>query len=417
MTGARRFVLRQFRTRRLESLLIVVATALGVAVVTAVAAFLDIGRQAEARFRASLSAREILVQASEDAPELSSAAVRRVGAAGSAPVELGEADLARAKEAAPSVAYAYLQQPRGMTRGSSEGVSALAITQDYLGAARIRVKEGSAFSESDFEEGRNVMLVTEAAQARLNLGDDPIGKTVDFNSTPGFPTYTVIGVLSEPLERSPGIVYSQFYPDALVPFRSNPLDANWPPFYRVTQLYFATDDADAVDAARAELEAFARETWGEDRVVLSSLPNRRQIGVQGRVTGLVIAAFAAVGLLMAALNIMNLMLARVLKRQRSIGILRSLGASRGAIRAQFLGEALTLGLVGGLLGIPAGYGLLAGYTYYQSLTPQAQPFTLTLSPTAALLGLALAVAVGLLFGLYPALVASRVRVVEALRET
>ncbi|MDQ3398040.1 MAG: ABC transporter permease [Deinococcota bacterium] len=404
--------LRQFRTRRLESVLITVAVALGVGVVTAVAAFLDIGRQQQARFGDMLFSREISLQARADdyraffTPGSAPAPAREIGLASDEAVALTLDDLARAREAAPSVDYAYIQDFRGFSLPDDGGfVQAYAVTQDYLAAAEVQVTSGSLPSESDFAEGGRVMLATPGLVERLGLEGDPLGQEVAF----GFneERYTIIGLLSEPDPLEQG-----FSPDALVPFTPSP-------FGGVRELKFAVADAARLGEARAELEAFARGAWGE-RVSVSSNDFIGEFSSQWRLVSLVIAAFASTGLVVAALNIMNLMLARVLRRHREIGINRSLGASRGLVRGQFLAEALLLGVLGGTLGVVAGYGLLAAFNSFMQAMMAGQPAltgpALSLSLPAVLVGLALAVGVSLLFGLYPAVMASKVRIVEALRE-
>jgi ABC-type antimicrobial peptide transport system permease subunit len=179
-------------------------------------------------------------------------------------------------------------------------------------------------------------------------------------------------------------------------------------------LQFAVENPDNLDAARDQLASFAREMWGE-RVSVSS--NNAGNEGQLRLMNIVIAAFASTALVAASLNIMNLMLARVLKRSHDIGIQRSLGATANTIIWRFLNEALLLGILGGLLGVVAGYGLHSVYNSYQkSFYGEEFGFIATnFSPMAALIGFAVALVVSLLFGLYPAIRASRIRIIEALR--
>jgi len=398
--------LRQFRTQRLQSILIVVAVALGVGVVTAVAAFLDFGRYQQVELEASLFAREISVQANEDdfgafyAPGAAPVPVREVGLVSDEPVVLRVEDLARAEEAAPSVDYAYVREFRSFSPpDDAQGfVQVYAVTQDYLAAAKVEVTEGNTLSESDFAEGRAVMLATPELARRLGLAGDPLGKEVVADDGA---RYTLIGLLPERGEEF------GFEPEALVPYTPGPFGDG------LRELTFAVEDPERIDEARAELETFARRTWGE-RVSVSS-NDFGAASEQGRVVALVIAAFASLGLAVAALNIMNLMLARVLRRHREIGVARTLGATRGLIRLRFLAESLLLGLLGGVLGVLGGYGLLRAFSRYLSLATQGQSPELTLSPVAVLIGLALAALVSALFGLYPAAVAARVRVAEVLR--
>lgn len=397
--------MKQFRTHQLESLLIIVAVALGVGVVTAVAAFLDLGRQAEARFNATLASRELsLVEGRQRVSFPAGTDIRKVNGVTTGPVDFDLADLERAEEIAPSVAFAYAYDTRLLAQAGQfldEGIRALGVTEGYLLATDAHVTSGSLFSASDFSEGRNVLLVTPEDLQGLELSGDPIGQSVTFDGLVDAPSYTIIGVLDESYESS------------LVPFTSHHANSyrGLPP--EVTELHFAVDDRDELKEARAELEAFADRRWeGRVRVISHSFSAR--ITAQQRTTGLIIATFASIGLAVASLNIMNLMLARVFKRSRPIGISRSLGATRGNIRNQFLSESLILGVLGGLVGTGLGFGLLSAYNRYIRVV--SGEFSLSFSPVAMLIGLGVAVGISLLFGLYPALLASRIRPVEALRE-
>ena len=196
--------------------------------------------------------------------------------------------------------------------------------------------------------------------------------------------------------------------NSLIPYSPPPWDNGDP-----RELIFAVDDVANLDSARDQLAAFAQSTWGE-RITVSS---NNFDDSQFRLMNIVIASFASTALVAAALNIMNLMLARVLKRSHDIGIQRSLGATSGNIIWTFLSEALLLGILGGLLGIAAGYGLHKIYDTYQK-TFYGEQFGFIssgFSPMAALIGFLIALAVSLLFGLYPAIRASKLRIIDALK--
>lgn len=398
---------RQFRARRLESLLIIVAIALGTSIVTAVAAFLGLNQQAKAQFEASLASREITLEQGEGHVYFpADVDVRKVPVATGGPATFTLHDLEQAKAAAPSVAYAYVEDTRLLATAkmsAGQSLKILGVSKDYLAAARVKVRAGSLFAPSDFEKGRNVMLATPEDVERLGIAGDAVGQSVVFDGVPGSPTFTIIGVLAEPFDTS------------LVPFSSFTLDSYLSLPHKIKELRFAVSDTKSLGTAQSELEAFAQHHWGGG-VVVSTNSFTGQVSRQQLLTSLVIAIFASIGLVVASLNIMNLMLARVLKRGRDIGINRSLGATRGMILKQYLTEALTLGVIGGLVGIPVGYALLSIYNRYIGASANGQVFHLAFSVTAMLIGLGLAIGVSLLFGLYPAILAARVRIVEALRE-
>jgi putative ABC transport system permease protein len=104
---------------------------------------------------------------------------------------------------------------------------------------------------------------------------------------------------------------------------------------------------------------------------------------------------------------MNIMLATVVERTREIGIRRAIGAKRSDIRRQFLIEALTVSLVGGLLGVVLGFGLAWGISLYSGW-----PFAWSL--TAPLIAFSVCALTGLVFGIYPAEKASQLDPIEAL---
>ena len=120
--------------------------------------------------------------------------------------------------------------------------------------------------------------------------------------------------------------------------------------------------------------------------------------------------------MIAALNITNLMLARVLGRTRTIGISSALGASSRIIFTLFLTESLVLGLLGGLLGILLARGIVYGLEVsLRSASQYAGGMNLTLQPLHFAIGLLTALGISLLFGAYPAWMAARIRPSEALR--
>jgi putative ABC transport system permease protein len=397
---------RQFRSRPLQSALTVIAVALGVAVVTAVAAFLDISRQTQTTLINSLWAREITLQTTDDDytafSEDGQDVVREVGLVADETITLAIEDMEKARAAAPSVDYAYVTSPVGLDTSAiyENGFEMLAVSQDYLAVHDITVLEGSSFSESDYKEQRNVALVTTKFLDMIGMADKPVGQALtaaDFDGQNSINIgFDIIGIIAADEE----------IPEVLIPFRPDAYNPANPPT-------FVVNDVNSVDEARAELEAFATKTWG-GRVTVRS-ENIEGYRAQQRSSGLLIAVLASVGLMSAALNIMNLLLARVFKSRRDTGILRSLGATRTTIRNQYLADALLLGAIGGVFGVALGYGLLFAFNLYVA-TASSTPITTSPSLLALLVGLLSAVGMSAVFALYPALLASRLNVVDALKE-
>ncbi len=119
--------------------------------------------------------------------------------------------------------------------------------------------------------------------------------------------------------------------------------------------------------------------------------------------------FAAVSLLVGGIGIMNIMLVSVTERTREIGIRKAVGAKRRDILLQFLIEAMVLSLLGGLIGISIGVSGAIG------CSRAVEDLALHLSLSTILLGTGFSMAVGLFFGIYPAVRASRLHPTDALR--
>ena len=129
---------------------------------------------------------------------------------------------------------------------------------------------------------------------------------------------------------------------------------------------------------------------------------------------LVVGGIAGISLLVGGIGIMNILLVSVAERTREIGIRKALGAKPVTLLWQFVIEAMALSLTGGALGVAAGYGLGEGIACVISHYSELE-FPSIVSPEATLFVLALSIAIGLFFGIYPAARASRLDPVDALR--
>ena len=401
-------VLRPFKGRVLESILIIATVAVAAAAVTVVASLLASTAGLANQFSEGFYSRQITLQPKADdynAFYLSRVPtdVSEVGPKDSKPPKLALSDLEAVKAAAPTVTGAYLQDYWSFNyEGLPESLNVTKVTSDFQTAMELNVSAGSLMSAADFEKHNRVMLLSPNAVKKLKLKAPVIGKELTFENGEG--KYTVIGVLKLTEVSDDDDSYEAFVP--------------WEPseWSEISQLNFSTAKAADVPQAQSEIRAYADKTWGETVSVRSNAENTRVYFEQQRSRNLIVAVFASLGLVTAALSIMSLMLARVLRRNHEIGILRSLGATRQAVRNRFLGEALTLGVFGGVLGVAAGYGLHVVYRQYMIGVDEFYGDFLSFSPFAALGAFGLALLVSLLFGLYPAILASRISIVSALKE-
>ena len=258
----------------------------------------------------------------------------------------------------------------------------------------------------------NAAVVSQEIATKYFGNDDPLGKviTVDYQVD-----YTVTGVLARVPENS------LIQPEILIPIRSAPeYDAfldRWDVSFLNTYVRLA--EGASVEALTAQFPAFVTNIWDEETAARTHFKMLPLLDANDTFTGnrdyayiLLVVALATI--LIACINFVNLATARSLERAREIGLRKVLGAVRGQLIAQFLGESILMGLVALVIGIEVAQVLLPSFNELFGLELTfdffGDPLTL-----GALLGLGLIV--GLLSGGYPAVFLSRFQPAQSLRGT
>jgi ABC-type antimicrobial peptide transport system permease subunit len=179
----------------------------------------------------------------------------------------------------------------------------------------------------------------------------------------------------------------------------------------INQIYVIPSDDVDIGTALARLRSYISSKYGPGLSVSSPMETLRASSGVIRRVAIVIAAFGSVALVIAAVNTLNLMIARVLRRTKSFGISAALGLNRRGMFAQFMTECFTVSLFGAAVGM----GLTVAFTKIFSATVANGEIAIRVPPEVWLIGVGVAVVATLIFGLYPALQASRIDVVDALR--
>jgi len=183
---------------------------------------------------------------------------------------------------------------------------------------------------------------------------------------------------------------------------------------RLNSIYAATATPEELDLAFAEIDRIVRREHrikaGEDADfnIRNSADLLETFNETNQTFALLLAGIAAISLLVGGIGIMNIMLVSVTERTREIGVRKALGATRRAIMTQFLVEALFLCVLGGLIGVAAGYGAAAIMT-------RVAAWDTAVAPEAVAAAIGFSAGVGLFFGLWPARRAALLDPIDALR--
>jgi len=400
-----RIALRALLRNKMRSFL----TTLGIIIgVSAVIAMVAIGEGAKAQVEkqfAAMGTSLLIVM-----PGASSSGGAR-GGYGSQPTLTWD-DLKAIQREVPSVKMAA-PVLRSSTQLASEdqnwSTSVQGTTPDYFTIRSWAVTSGSGITPSDVEAATKVIVLGQTvAQKLYGPNSDPIGQSVRIKNTP----FQVIGVLQAKGQSPTG----QDYDDgAFVPvttFQAK-IQGGLQKYLSGTIFVSALSAADtsraqdAVTGLLRDRHHIAQATDDDFSIRnLTEIAGAQQEGTKTLTT--LLASIAAVSLLVGGIGIMNIMLVSVTERTREIGVRMAVGAKPHHILAQFLVEALTLSVMGGLLGVAIGIG---GGTW---LANRFQ-WPMLVRPDIVVISVVFSALVGVGFGLYPARKASRLDPIEALR--
>ena len=286
------------------------------------------------------------------------------------------------------------------------------VRPSYSVIHSLRVIEGRFFDASDDEASAPVCVLGESAKVSL-LGYGPaIGRFIKVNDS----WLQVVGVLSEQLmagAQNTGSAMQDLNNIVYIPLNTFQ--------YRFwDQASEMKDELDGIDL-RLKATADSVEVAKVVTAVLNSTHHSVQdftvtipaalLAQQQRTQTIftyVMVAIAAISLLVGGIGIMNIVLATVLERTREIGIRRSIGARRFDIVRQFLIESVLISVAGGLLGIAFGF-------FLAWLIAQTAQWKTIVTSASVVIAFGVSVAVGVVFGIYPAMKASRINPIDALR--
>jgi putative ABC transport system permease protein len=276
-------------------------------------------------------------------------------------------------------------------------------TTSWLSVRGRSMAEGSFFTQKDMATDANVVVLGQTTAEELGLFS-PVGETVNIGNIP----FTVAGVLN-----SAGSSTTTNEDDlAVIPITT--AESEFTGSSSVSTIYLEASSQSTMGAADTEATDELLALHGitnpadADFTITSQTQIEDTASSVDKTLTVLLAGIAAISLLVGGIGVMNIMLVSVTERVKEIGLRKALGATPTVIRRQFLVEASTLGLAGGIAG--AALGLAGAIIIPHFITNQ-----IAISVPATVGAIVCAIAIGVVFGVYPASRAARLAPIEALR--
>jgi len=280
------------------------------------------------------------------------------------------------------------------------------ISPDYLIIRSWPLKEGIIFSDNDIASAAKVCLVGQTVVDNVfSPGEDPLGKVIRFNKIP----FTIIGVLAKKGETA----FGQDQDDIIVALYTTVQQRISGSIY-LQNIYASALDENSTTQAVAEIEQIMRDSHKlkadeeDDFSIRTQAELISTFSSTSQLLTVLLTAIAAISLVIGGIGIMNIMYVSVTERTKEIGLRMAIGARGHDILLQFLVEAILISITGGLIGIALGITaskMINLFLHWPTLVSQS---SITLSFLVCAI-------TGIFFGYYPALKASKLDPIEALR--
>ena len=312
--------------------------------------------------------------------------------------EILAAKLGHVKEVIPQVSGSLTV---ASTTASQTSISVIGTTPAYFTVGTNSVASGSAFTAADVTNSAKVAVIGQTLATELFPSGTALGQQVTVGGTP----LTIVGILAE----QGSVGFND--PNSVIIAPISRIQASFTGYGAVSSLTVEAKNAGAVAAAQGEVEVMLNQLLGttvanEPYTIINQGSLLQTAATSAASFTVLLGAVAAISLLVGGIGVTNVMLVTVTERTREIGIRKALGATRGAILGQFLAEAATLTLLGGVLGVIA--ALIGAQFPFNGTQPVVLSYSIPLA-------LGVSVAIGVFFGVYPAARAAGMRPIQALR--
>ena len=400
-----RTALEAIRSRRMRSSLTMLGILIGIA---AVMLTVGLGQGAQAQVRNQINQLGSNLLIVSPGSTTTSSGIR--GGRGSASTLTTRDAVALASPVvAPDIAKVapVVTGSQSLTAGTTNWTTnVVGTTPDWLPVRARTLTQGRFFSAAELNDAAAVTVLGSTTATELFGGRDALGQSVTINGT----AFTVIGLLNT----AGSSTTTDDDDQALVPQTTySSRVANSGNATGISTLYIQARSTDSLSAAYQEANKALMGTHGvtataADFTISSQQSLLTTATATDKTLTVLLAGIAAISLLVGGIGVMNIMLVSVTERIREIGLRKALGATPRVVRRQFLVEASTLGLVGGVLGIALG---MVG----AQVLPRFLNQPVTIPPVAGIGALGVALIIGIVAGVYPASRAARLAPIDALR--
>ena len=294
--------------------------------------------------------------------------------------------------------YVVIYQNKNLTTSVS------GVSYNYLDVNNWSMKSGRFLSEKNVQNRERVAVVGKTVVKNLFGDEDPVGAEIRVKNIP----FRIIGVLNS---KGSGAMGNDQDDMVIIPYTTAMERVEGVDYLRM--IYVVGKDESGIDRLQSDIENLLRVRHGIKDTNLDdfNIQNMNSImETMEETTGtltLFLGAVAAISLVVGGIGIMNIMLVSVTERTREIGVRKALGATYSVIVTQFLIEAVVISLMGGIIGIILGIGS-------SKLIGMASGMSTVISIPTIVMSFAFSMAIGLIFGIYPARKAAKLNPIDAL---
>ncbi|MCR4842904.1 MAG: ABC transporter permease [Eubacterium sp.] len=287
---------------------------------------------------------------------------------------------------------------------TSEDATVYGTTSSYGDIAGLEVVTGRFIYNIDNDNHTNVAVISYDIATEILGTANAVGSEISINGT----TFTVVGILEND-DDDTNSVYEVYIPYTTLIRQSSSVTTE------VSSIVISAADGVDVDETESAVETILYDRFGDEDAysIMSSSTIEEAMESVTNTLALLLGGIAAISLLVGGIGIMNIMLVSVTERTREIGIRKAIGAGRGVIMLQFLIESLMVSLMGCGIGIAGSWIALRIASVVAANNEYDLSFTMSMGVVWA--SVAFSVAIGVIFGLYPANKAAKKNPIEALR--